>query len=218
MSAQLSIPTLLGYGVVVCMLVVALSHVLELGARRKAFMSRCGRDPSDLHLSDGGNHPTDAVLRRAIAEPELAGQPSAAEAWIEEAVFDAIGDLAVRMDRLKSLGPLFGFTGSVTGLILGLVLFADDMDTARLFESAGLALVTTLGGTLVAVVEVWAIKSWLAHLEVRLRTHATRALAAFQARPRGRRTARRAAIELPPPALGPDLVPAPVRNGKGAGA
>ena len=181
MISQLSIPTLVGYGGMLALFAVAFGHVLELRARRRELLQRLEHSPSNLNVRSESYllHPTDVVLRRAIREPRLAAHPGIVETWTEAAVFEAIGSLARRMGLLKSMGPLLGFAGSVVGMILGLWLFGVDMNQAVLVQSASLALVTTLGGAFVAIIEVWAMKTWLEELVFRLTNHAKCALYAF---------------------------------------
>jgi len=187
---NVTVPNLIGYALVLWIFIVSLAHWSaarecrrKLFKAEREFSSRTGellRVPGMLSAHeremlyatvDKVAHPSAFVLGKILREPKAAMDQSAVDGWIGTAIQEQIGSLRTGMERIRSLAPGVGFIGTVAGFLLASWIFSKTQDQSQLMSSLALALGTTLGGAIVALIEQWMLQSILDPLEAHLINH-----------------------------------------------
>ena len=185
------LPNLIGYILVLWIFIFSLSHWFAVReCRRKLFKterefnSQAGEllraprmlsthEKERLHADvDKVAHPSAVLLGNILREPKAAMDQSAVDGWMGSAIQEEIGSLRIGMERIRSLAPAVGFIGTVAGFLLASWIFSKTQDQSQLMSSLALALGTTLGGAIVALIEQWILQSILYPLESHLIDHA----------------------------------------------
>jgi biopolymer transport protein ExbB/TolQ len=188
---NITVPNLIGYTLVLWIFIVSLAHWSaarecrrKLFKAEREFSSRTGellRAPRMLFIHereglqvalDKVGHPSAFVLGKILREPKAAMDQSAVDGWTGTAIQEQIGSLRTGMERIRSLAPAVGFIGTVAGFLMASWIFSKTQDQSQLMSSLALALVTTLGGAIVALIEQWILQSILYPLESHLIDHA----------------------------------------------
>lgn len=192
---DLTIPNLVGYLAVGWAAVRALSHAFAVQECRRRLSeaeaafdrvigphldphlwAQGGRDRREtvcaLLRTLPGSHPSAVLLARSFQEHQLVQDDLAVQSWIGQAVRDQLGDLYMRMERLRSIAPVVGISGTISGFLIGTWTFGQTQDHAALMTSVAMALVTTLVAGLVVLLERWLLEGTLKPLHQHVGLHA----------------------------------------------
>jgi hypothetical protein len=116
-------------------------------------------------------HPSATVLLRACQEPEVVHDDLTVTSWIAAAIQDQLGVLKSSMERVRSVAPVVGITGTIGGFLIATWMFARTHDQTQLMSGVALSLVTTLVGGLIVLVERWVLEGTMDPLELRVCLH-----------------------------------------------
>lgn len=193
---DITLPNALGYAAVGGMFISALAHRLEARARSREFSPQnLDRENRELfppilrkaageRLSDAevrawqqtvqSRHhrsklsPAGNLLARLLRQPERATDEMAIAALTHEVLSESIGSLRMRIQRLYTTAPAVGFFGTLLGMFLGGLSFAEHKDQSLMLYNVALALLTSLGANAVTVFEGWTLKTHVDPLHERL--------------------------------------------------
>lgn len=194
---NLTLPNLVGYAIVGSLWLLALAHAFaarernrELVAAEQEFERRIGpllqRMLRGSGEGDGARemevlfttlrelhspHPSATVLLRACQEPEVVHDDLTVMSWIAAAIQEQMGALKSGMERVRSVAPVVGITGTISGFLIATWIFARTHDQTQLMSGIALSLVTTLVGGLIVLVERWVLEGTMDPLELRLYLH-----------------------------------------------
>lgn len=194
---NLTLPNLVSYAIVGSLWLLALVHAFaarernhELVVAEQAFERRIGPLLQRMLRGSGeadrvremevllttlrelhSPHPSASVLLRACQEPEVVHDDLTATSWIAAAIQEKLGVLKSSMERVRSVAPVVGITGTIGGFLIATWIFARTHDQTQLMSGIALSLVTTLVGGLIVLVERWVLEGTMDPLELRLYLH-----------------------------------------------
>jgi len=117
-------------------------------------------------------HPTAQVLARVIRDRQVAADDAAVSGWIASALSSHFDDVRRRLELLLVTAPMVGLFGTISGFLAATYNFARDGDQSRMMAGVALALITTLGAVVVALLVRRALIGMLDPLQQRTRLHA----------------------------------------------
>jgi hypothetical protein len=194
---NLTLPNLVSYAIVGSLWLLALVHAFaarernrELAMAEHEFERRIGPLLQRLLRGNGEGdgarelvvlfttlrelrspHPSAAVLLQACQEPEVVHDDLTVTSWIAAAIQGQLGALKTSMERVRSIAPVVGITGTIGGFLIATWVFARAHDQTQLMSGIALSLVTTLVSGIIVLIERWVLEGTMDPLELRLYLH-----------------------------------------------
>ena len=180
MIAQLTIPSAIAYGAILCLFAVALSDLFEVRVRNRALRieGRQKLTPLTHRLSHllrernkgmtieeasrqliafvrqlSSSHPAVALVRMTAEDPEIAHSKYAQDAYMNQTIEDALGDLNRRIQFVASTAGYVGLMGTLIGFGTGTIILSETNDQRQMLAALALALGTTFLGCVVSLIE-----------------------------------------------------------------
>ena len=97
-------------------------------------------------------HPTAAVLARALRDKDLVHDDTAVNVWITHAQQDCLGPQRLKLEQLRTTAPAAGISMTILGFLVSAYVYSLNQIQAQMMAGIALALLTTFGSSIVTVI------------------------------------------------------------------